>query len=436
MEPVIQQAAPTGASAAQQAVDTFWRHESAKLVAALMRVVGDLGTAEEIAHDALVNALEQWPTSGVPANPGAWLTTAAKRRAFDLLRRQERYQRKLEQLSHESRAAGTVETPDFEAVLDADFGDDVLRLIFTACHPLLPTPSQVALTLRVVGGLRTDEIARAYLVTESTVSQRIVRAKRQLAKAQVPFEVPQGPERNARLSSVLQVIYLVFNEGYAATAGDDWLRPTLCTEAVRLARILAELMPLEPEVHGLLALLEIQSSRLPARTGPDGQPVLLLEQDRSLWNQVLIGHGLAALDRAQRLTGTPGPYQLQAAIAACHARAHRAQETDWARIAALFEQLSLVAPSPVVELNRAVALSMALGPSVGLALVDALRQEPALQGYHLLPSVRGDLLVKLGRLAEAGAEFTRAASLTGNGRERTLLRGRAESCARGLPPAR
>jgi RNA polymerase sigma factor (sigma-70 family) len=426
------------ASATQRAVDAVWRIESARLIAGLARIVRDVGLAEEFAQDALVAALEQWPESGVPRNPGAWLMATAKHRAIDLLRRQERLKRKLAELGHELEAGGEGAAPDFDADLDGDTGDDIgddlLRLVFTACHPVLSTEARVALTLRLLGGLTTEEIARAFLVSEPTVAQRIVRAKRTLAEARVPFEVPRGAELAARLSSVLEVIYLVFNEGYSATAGEDWMRPALCEEALRLGRILAGLAPSEPEVHGLVGLMEIQASRSGARIGPAGEPVLLLDQDRARWDHVLIRRGLAALERAEELGGALGPYALQAAIAACHARARTPGETDWVRIAALYEALAQLAPSPVVELNRAVALAMAFGPATGLEFVDALTAEPSLKGYHLLPSVRGDLLAKLGRLAEAHEEFERAASLTRNGRERTLLLQRAAACARGSAP--
>ena len=417
---------------AHRAIDAVWRIESARLIAGLARIVGDVGLAEELAQDALVAALEQWPESGVPRNPGAWLMTIGKRRAIDHIRRNQRFERKLEELGRELEAEGE-QAPEVEAVLDDDIGDDLLRLVFTACHPVLSTEARVALTLRVLGGLTTEEIARAFLVPESTVAQRIVRAKRTLAAARVPFEVPQGPELVDRLSSVLEVIYLVFNEGYAATAGDDWMRPALCEEALRLGRIVAELVPDEPEVHGLVGLMEIQTSRSAARVGPSGEPVLLLDQDRGRWDQLFIRRGLAALERAEALGGALGPYALQAAIAACHGRARTAEETDWARIAALYEALAQLAPSPVVELNRAVALAMAFGPATGLELVDALTSDPSLEGYHLLPSVRGDLLAKLGRLDEAREEFERAASLTHNERERTLLLERAAVLSRAPP---
>jgi len=417
------------ASDAYRAIDAVWRIESARLIAGLARMVRDVGLAEELAQDALVAALEQWPESGVPRNPGAWLMAIGKRRAIDSLRRNQRFERKLEELGRELDVGGEQAATELDAVLDDDIEDDLLRLVFTACHPVLSTEARVALTLRVLGGLTTEEIARAFLVPESTVAQRIVRAKRTLAAARVPFEVPQGPELVDRLSSVLEVIYLVFNEGYAATAGDDWMRPALCEEALRLGRVLAELMPNEPEVHGLVALMEIQASRSAARSGPSGEPVLLLDQDRGRWDQLFIRRGLTALERAEALGGALGPYALQAAIAACHARARTPEETDWARIAALYEALAQLAPSPVVELNRAVALAMAFGPATGLELVDALTSEPSLTGYHLLPSVRGDLLAKLGRFDEARDEFQRAASLTRNERERTLLLERAAGCA-------
>ena len=415
--------------ATHRAIDAVWRIEAARLIAGLARIVRDIGLAEDLAQDALVAALEQWPESGVPRNPGAWLMAIAKRRAIDLMRRNERLGSKIDELGHELETGRQDAAPDATAALDDDIGDDLLRLVFTVCHPVLSTEARVALTLRLLGGLTTDEIARAFLVSESTVAQRIVRAKRTLTAARVPFEVPRGDERAARLSSVLEVVYLVFNEGYSATAGDDWMRPALCEEALRLGRILAEVAPKEPEVHGLVALMEIQASRSRARIGPAGEPVLLLEQNRAHWDQLLIRRGLTALQRADELGGAIGPYALQAAIAACHARARTAEQTDWARIAALYETLAQLAPSPVVELNRAVALSMAFGPGAGLALVDELTSEPSLRQYHLLPSVRGDLLAKLGRFDEAQAEFRRAASLTRNGRERALLLARASSCA-------
>ncbi|WUD73261.1 RNA polymerase sigma factor [Streptomyces sp. NBC_00510] len=420
-------ASAPGTDDARRAIEAVWRIESARVIAGVARIVRDIGVAEELAQDALVAALEQWPGAGVPDNPGAWLTTTAKHRAIDLVRRKEVFARKLRELGH-TLEGGQAYEPDFaaaEAAADGDIEDDLLRLVFTACHPVLSTEARVALTLRLLGGLTTAEIARAYLVPEATVAQRIVRAKRTLAKADVPFEQPHGPDRVERLSSVLEVIYLVFNEGYSATAGDDWMRPALCEDALRLARVLAGLMPKEPEVHGLAALLEIQASRSAARTGPDGQPVLLADQDRRRWDQLLIRRGFAALARAEAAGGPPGPYALQAAIAACHARALHPRDTDWRRIAELYAALARRAPSPVVELNRAVAVTMAYGPQEGLTLVDRLTDEPSLRGYHLLPSVRGDLLERLGRYAEAREEFLRAASLTRNERERALLVERA-----------
>ncbi|WP_436969471.1 RNA polymerase sigma factor [Actinacidiphila glaucinigra] len=417
----------SGTDDARRAIEAVWRIESARVIAGVARIVRDIGVAEELAQDALVAALEQWPEAGVPDNPGAWLTATAKHRAIDLVRRKEVFARKLRELGHTLEGGGAYE-PDFaaaEAAADGDIEDDLLRLVFTTCHPVLSTEARVALTLRLLGGLTTAEIARAFLVPEATVAQRIVRAKRTLAKADVPFEQPHGPERVERLSSVLEVIYLVFNEGYSATAGDDWMRPALCEDALRLARVLAGLMPKEPEVHGLAALLEIQASRSAARTGPDGQPVLLADQDRRRWDQLLIRRGFAALARAEAAGGPPGPYTLQAAIAACHAHARHPRDTDWRRIAELYAVLARRTPTPVVELNRAVAVTMAYGPREGLALVDRLTDEPALRGYHLLPSVRGDLLERLGRHAEAREEFLRAASLTRNERERTLLVERA-----------
>lgn len=391
--------------------------------------MGDVGLAEELAQDALVAALEQWPVSGIPAKPGAWLMGTAKHRAIDLLRRRKSLERKHEELGHELlRAQQELAERDFDAAVEEDLGDDLLRLIFTASHPILSTEARVALTLRLLGGLTTEEIARAYLVPEATVAQRIVRAKRTLSEARVPFEVPRGAELAARLSSVLEVVYLIFNEGYSATAGDAWLRPELCQDALRLGRILAELVPDEAEVHGLVALMEIQASRLRARLGPSGEPVLLLDQNRGRWDQLLIHRGLAALERSEQLGGTLGPYALQAAIAACHARAQTPEETDWPRIAALYDALAQLTPSPVVELNRAVALAMAFGPAAGLELVDELTAEPSLKSYYLLPSVRGDLLAKLDRFDEARVEFERAASLTRNARERNLLLERAAAC--------
>ena len=413
---------------AHRAVEAVWRIESAKLIAGLARVVRDVGLAEELAQDALVAALERWPESGVPDNPGAWLMATAKHRAIDMLRSRAMHERKHEQIGRELEALERA-APDFDSALDDEVGDDLLRLVFTACHPVLSTEARVALTLRLLGGLTTEEIARAFLVPEPTVAQRIVRAKRTLAEARVPFEVPRGEELAARLSSVLEVVYLIFNEGYAATAGEEWVRPALCEEALRLGRILAELAPRESEVHGLVALMEIQASRLRARVGPAGEPVLLLEQNRAQWDWLLIRRGLDALARAESLGGAPGPYALQAAIAACHARARTAEQTDWPRIAALYDALASLAPSPVVELNRAVAVSMAFGPAAGLALVDDLIDEPSLKSYHLLPGVRGDLLAKLGRFDEARAEFERAAGLTRNARERELLLSRASACA-------
>ena len=419
-----------------RAIEAVWRIESARLIAGLARVVRDVGLAEELAQDALVAALEQWPESGVPEKPGAWLMGTAKHLAMDHFRRSKRLERKHEELGRELEVQ-EMAASDFDAALDEDdVGDDLLRLVFISCHPVLSTEARVALTLRLLGGLTTEEIARAFLVPEPTVAQRIVRAKRTLAEARVPFEVPRRAELADRLSSVLEVIYLIFNEGYLATAGDDWMRPGLCEDALRLGRILAELVPHEPEVHGLVALMEIQASRSRARIGPSGEPILLLDQDRGRWDHLLIGRGLAALERAEELGGALGPYALQAAIAACHARARTAAETDWERIAALYDALAQLAPSPVVELNRAVAVGMAFGPAAGLELVDVLTSEPSLKSYHLLPSVRGDLLSKLGRFEEAREEFERAASLTRNARERDLLLDRAAACATGLAPPR
>jgi RNA polymerase sigma-70 factor, ECF subfamily len=412
---------------ARRAVETVIRMESARLIAGLARYTGDIGLAEDLAQDAVVAALEQWPAEGVPRNAGAWLMTVAKRRAIDAFRRNRELERRYAQIGRLLEAEGEQVTPDFDRAFADEIDDDLLRLIFTACHPVLSVQARVALTLRLLGGLTTAEIARAYLAPEPTIAQRIVRAKKTLADAQVPFEVPASPERPARLSSVLEVIYLIFNEGYSATAGDDWMRPALCAEAVRLGRVLAQLAPDEPEVHGLLALLEIQASRIAARTGPSGDPVLLLDQDRGRWDRLLINRGLAALEKATAMGGERGRYVLQAAIAACHARAFRPEDTDWARIVALYGILAEVMPSPVVELNRAVAVSMAYGPQAGLDLVDQLAGEPALKGYHLLPSVRGDLLRKLGRTAEASAEFARAAALTSNERERQLSANRARA---------
>ena len=417
-----------------RAIDAVWRIESARVIASLARIVRDVGVAEELAQDALVAALEQWPTSGIPDNPGAWLTATAKHRAIDRLRHRQLRDRKHAELGYEFELRQELSESDFDSALDDDIGDDLLRLIFTACHPLLSAQARVALTLRLLGSLTTEEIARAFLASEATIAQRIVRAKRTLADANVPFEVPRGPELGERLSSVLEVIYLIFNEGYAATAGDEWMRPALCEDALRLGRILAELMPGEAEVHGLVALMEIQASRSAARVGATGEPILLLDQNRARWDQLLIHRGLAALERAQSLGGTSGRYTLQAAIAACHARAPTAADTEWVRIAALYHALLLVAPSPVVELNRAVAVAMAFGPTAGLEIVDELRDEPALAGYHLLPGVRGDFLAKLGRFDEARTEFERAASLTRNARERALLLGRAAACAAGTAP--
>ena len=411
-----------------RAIEAVWRIESARIIAGLARMLRDVGLAEELAQDALVAALEQWPASGIPDNPGAWLMTAAKHRAIDRLRRSKLLERKHGELSRELQAQQELAVANLNDAIDDDIGDDLLRLVFTACHPVLSSEGRVAMTLRLLGGLTTDEIARAFLVPEPTVAQRIVRAKRTLAEAHVPFEVPRGSDRAARLSSVLEVIYLVFNEGYTATAGSDWLRPALCEDALRLGRILAELAPQEPEVHGLVALIEIQASRSRARVGPSGEPILLLEQDRSRWDQLLIRRGLAALERAEKLSSARGPYMLQAAIAACHARAKTPGDTDWQSIVKLYEELAQTTPSPIVELNRAVAVGMAHGPVAGLALVDALLAEPALKAYHLLPSVRGDLLFKLARFAEARAEFERAANLTRNARERAFLLIRAQAC--------
>jgi RNA polymerase sigma-70 factor (ECF subfamily) len=416
-------------SDAHRVVDAIWRIESPKLIAGLARIVRDIGVAEDLAQDALIAALEQWPSSGVPRNPGAWLMAAAKHRAIDHFRRAKRLERKHEELGRVLEAERQQTAPAFEDRLDDDVGDDLLRLMLTACHPVLSTEARVALALRLLGGLTTAEIARAFLVSEPTIAQRIVRAKRTLAMAQVPFEVPRGDERAARVASVLEVIYLIFNEGYSATAGEDWLRPALCEEALRLGRMLAALAPEEPEAHGLVALMEIQASRSKARVGPSGRPILLLDQKRALWDQLLIRRGLAALQRAEQLGGARGPYALQAAIAACHARARLAEETDWPRIAALYETLGTVAPSPVVELNRAVAVGMAYGAEEGLALVERLASEPSLRTYHLLPTVRGDLLLKVNRRDEARREFERAASLTRNARERELLLERAGACS-------
>jgi RNA polymerase sigma-70 factor, ECF subfamily len=416
-------------------IEAVWRIESARLIAGLARIVRDVGLAEELAQDALVAALEQWPESGVPDNPGAWLMATAKHRAIDTIRRGKRFERKQEELARDLGIRQESAAPDLAAAMDDDIGDDLLRLVFTTCHPVLSTEARVALTLRLLGGLKTEEIARAFLVPESTVAQRIVRAKRTLAETHVPFEVPGKDELPDRLSSVLEVIYLIFNEGYAATAGEDWMRPALCEDALRLGRILAGLVPEEAEVHGLVALMEIQASRSRARIGPSGEPVLLLDQDRGRWDRLLIGRGLAALERAEELGGGLGTYALQAAIAACHAQARTAAETDWERIAALYDALAQLAPSPVVELNRAVAVAMAFGPAAGLDIVDALSSEPTLEGYHLLPSVRGDLLAKLGRFDQARPEFERAAALTRNARVREILLARAAECAREVSPA-
>ena len=411
-------------SETHRSIEAVWRIESSRLIAGLTRIVGDVGLAEDLAQDALVVALERWPESGIPDNPGAWLMATAKHRAIDLRRRNQMLERKHLELGAELEARQAA-APDFDAAIDEDIGDDILRLIFTTCHPVLATEARVALTLRLLGGLTAAEIARAFLVPVATIQQRIVRAKRTLREARVPFEAPRGVERAPRLASVLEVIYLVFNEGYSATAGDDWVRPALCEDALRLGRILAELAPLEPEVHGLVALMEIQASRLHARVGPSGEPVLLPDQDRARWDRLLIRRGLAALERAERLGGALGPYALQAAIAACHARARNPAETDWTRVTALYDALAQLAPSPIVELNRAVAYAMAFGPAAGLEIVDALTSEPALQGYHLLPAVRGDFLARLGRWDDARAELERAAALTRNARERTLLLERA-----------
>jgi RNA polymerase sigma-70 factor (ECF subfamily) len=412
-----------------RAIDAVWRIESARLIAGLTRIVRDVGLAEDLAQDALVAALQQWPEAGVPDNPGAWLMAVAKRRSIDMIRRRTVLDQKHGEIGRELEIQQDLLVAERDAAIDDDVGDDLLRLVFIACHPILSTDARVALTLRLLGGLTTDEIARAFLVPESTVAQRIVRAKRTLSEAHVPFEVPRANELAARLSSVLGVIYLIFNEGYSATAGDDWMRPGLCEDALRLGRIVAELVPREPEVHGLVALMEIQASRSRARLGPSGEPILLLDQDRAHWDQLLIRRGFAALVRAETLGGALGPYALQAAIAACHARARTAANTDWPRIAALYDALAQLTPSPVVELNRAVAIGMAFGPAAGLEFIDALTSEPSLRAYHLLPSVRGDFLAKLGRHAEAGVEFKRAAALTRNGRERTLLLDRAATAA-------
>jgi RNA polymerase sigma factor (sigma-70 family) len=416
-----------GATETHRAIEAVWKIESARVIAGLTRIVRDVGVAEELAQDALVAALEKWPDSGIPENPGAWLMGTAKHRAIDFLRHGTLIDRKHEDLGREM-AEREMKVPDLASAMDDNIGDDMLRLVFIACHPVLSTEAQVALTLRLLGGLTTDEIARAYLSSEPTIAQRIVRAKRTLTEAQVPFEVPRAAEFKARLSSVLQVLYLIFNEGYSATSGDDWMRPSLCDEALRQGRILAGLVPNEAEVHGLVALMEIQASRSKARVNAAGEPVLLLDQDRARWDRLLIGRGLAALERSERLGGAHGPYAIQAAIAACHARAVTPRNTNWGRIAALYDELGRIEPSPVVELNRAVAVSMASGPAAGLELVDALTDDPALKNYHLLPSVRGDLLKKLGRKEEARAEFEKAASITRNVRERNLLLERAREC--------
>jgi RNA polymerase sigma factor (sigma-70 family) len=416
-------------TATHTTIDAVWRIESARIIAGLTRIVRDVGIAEELAQDALVAALEQWPTTGIPDNPGAWLMAAAKNRAIDHFRRNKLLERKHQELGRELETQQELAVPDFDAAIDDHVGDDLLRLVFISCHPVLSPEGRVALTLRLLGGLTTDEIARAFLVPEPTVAQRIVRAKRALSDAHVPFELPRKSELATRLASVLEVIYLVFNEGYSATAGDDWMRPALCEEALRLGRILAELAPQEPEVHGLVALMEIQASRSAARVNSKGEPILLLDQNRAHWDHLLIRRGLAALERAERLGRTRGPYALQAAIAACHARAATPEQTDWLRMVDLYTELAQVTPSPVVELNRAVAIGMAHGPAAALELVDALMFEPSLKFYHLLPSVRGDLLFKLRRFAEAQQEFARAATLTRNARERDLLLSRAQSCS-------
>jgi RNA polymerase sigma-70 factor (ECF subfamily) len=418
------------ATPTNRAIDAVWRIESARLIAGLTRMVRDVGVAEDLAQDALVAALEQWPESGVPDNPGAWLMATAKHRAIDRLRRSQMLVRKHEELGREFEAR-EMAVPDLEAAIDDEVGDDVLRLMFISCHPVLSTEARVALTLRLLGGLTTEEIARAFLVPEATIAQRIVRAKRILAERHIPFEVPRGADLDARLSSVLEVIYLIFNEGYSATAGDDWIRPALCEDALRLGRMLAELAPKEPEVHGLVALMEIQASRSRARLGPSGEPILLFDQNRALWDQLLIRRGLVALERAEKLDGALGPYAVQAAIAACHALASVPEETDWARIVALYDSLTRLTPSPIVELNRAVAVGMAAGPQAGLALVETLASEASLKNYHLLPSVRAEFLTKLGRFEEARSEFERAASLTRNARERALLLQRARGCTDG-----
>lgn len=419
------------ASDAHRAIETVWRIEAPKLIAGLARLTRDVGRAEELAQDALLAALQQWPGEGVPRNPGAWLMQAAKHRALDGLRRDRMLKRKHAEIGRDLDEDADP-TAQIEEALDDELGDDLLRLIFTACHPVLAVEARLALTLRLIGGLTTEEIARAFLVPEPTMAQRLVRAKKALSEAKVPYEVPHGPELGERLASVLEVVYLIFNEGYAATAGEDWVRPALCQEAMRLGRILAGLAPQEPEVHGLVALMELQASRLRARIGPDGEPVLLLDQNRARWDRLLINHGLSALDTARKLASAPGPYVLQAELAACHARARTGGDTDWARIAALYGALGALTPSPVIELNRAVAIAMAEGPAAGLELVDALATAPALKSYHLLPSVRADLLVKLGRHGEAEAEFTRAAAMTRNRRERELLLARAETARQAI----
>ena len=416
-----------------RAIEAVWRIESARIIAGLTRIVRDVGLAEELAQDALVAALQQWPESGVPDNPGAWLMAAAKHRAIDHFRRNALLERKHQEIVRELESKQEMAVADIHTAIDDEVGDDLLRLIFIACHPVLSTEARVALTLRLLGGLTTEEIARAFLASEPTIAQRIVRAKRTLAEEHVRFEVPRGSELAARLSAVLEVLYLVFNEGYSATAGDDWMRPALCEEALRLGRILAELAPKEPEVHGLIALMEIQASRSRARTGTSGDPILLLDQNRALWDQLLIRRGLEALERAEKLGGARGPYALQAAIAACHARARLPEETDWPGIVAFYEELAQLTPSPIVELNRAVAVAMAFGPAAGLQIIDTLVSEPSLKAYHLLPSVRGDFLFKLGRFSEAQAEFERAVSLTRNAREREFLLDRARACAEAQP---
>jgi len=424
--------ASSAADTTRRTIDAVWRIESSRLIAGLARMVKDVGVAEELAQDALLTALEQWPETGIPQNPGAWLMTTAKNRAIDQMRRRQLLARKHEEIGRDVEEEER-RIPDFEAAVDDDIGDELLSLVFVSCHPVLSPDARVALTLRLLGGLTTEEIARAFLVPEPTIAQRIVRAKRTLSEAKVPFEVPRGEELAGRLASVLEVVYLVFNEGYSATGGQDLMRPALCEDAMRLGRILVGLAPQEPEVHGLLALMELHASRSAARVGPDGEPILLTDQNRGRWDRLLIRRGLAALARAEELGGQDGWYVLQAAIVACHARANTADQTDWARIAALYGRLGELAPSPIVELNRAVAVSLAEGPAAGLALVDALRAEPALAAYHRLPAVRGDLLMKLGRLDEARLEFERSASMTQNDRERALLEGRAAECAR--PPS-